>query len=121
MHPYSHFFCIFVGEKEKRKREMTDLSMLSVHAKLASTRRGDWILDPFAGSSTTGIASSLLGRRFLGIEREEEFVRMSRARRDEIDRLSVADSYRKKIKDICNSSDSSEHLFNEEVSIDLPF
>jgi len=88
---------------------------------LASTRRGDWVLDPFAGSSTTGIASSLLGRRFLGIEREEEFVQMSRARRVEIDRLSVADSYRKKIKDICNSPDDSANALTEEMFTDLPF
>lgn len=31
---------------------------------LASTRGGAWILDPFTGSSTTGIAANLLGRRF---------------------------------------------------------
>ena len=32
---------------------------------LASTNPGDWILDPFAGSSTTGIAANLCGRRGL--------------------------------------------------------
>lgn len=32
---------------------------------LASTQPGQWILDPFSGSSTTGIASSLLGLVFL--------------------------------------------------------
>lgn len=37
---------------------------------MASTKPGAWILDPFAGSSTTGIAANLLGRRFLGIERK---------------------------------------------------
>ena len=45
---------------------------------LASTKAGAWILDPFAGSSTTGIAANLLGRRFLGIEREEEYVAISK-------------------------------------------
>src|SRR5919205_3259709 len=33
-----------------------------------ATRKGDWILDPFAGRGTTGIVSALLGRNFTGIE-----------------------------------------------------
>ena len=52
---------------------------------LASTSPGDWILDPFSGSSTTGIAANLCGRRFAGIEQEEEFCRMSAARREELE------------------------------------
>lgn len=40
----------------------------------ASTFPGAWILDPFTGSSTTGIAANLLGRRFLGIDQNEEFL-----------------------------------------------
>ena len=88
---------------------------------LASTKQGDWILDPFAGSSTTGIASALLGRRFLGIEKEEEFVKISKARREEIEKLSVAENYRKKIKDICNSSDMLGNILSEENNVDLPF
>jgi len=35
---------------------------------LASTNRGDLVLDPFAGSGTTGIAAIKLGRRFLGVD-----------------------------------------------------
>lgn len=50
----------------------------------ASTESGAWILDPFTGSSTTGIAANLLGRRFLGIDREEEFLQISKARKEEI-------------------------------------
>jgi len=38
------------------------------------TREGDWVLDPFLGSGTTGIASKLLNRNFIGIEREEEYM-----------------------------------------------
>lgn len=41
---------------------------------LASTKVGDIILDPFAGSSTTGIAANLLGRKFIGIEQDEDFL-----------------------------------------------
>lgn len=49
---------------------------------LASTRPGAWIMDPFSGSGTTGIAASLCGRRFLGLEREENYLELSRARRE---------------------------------------
>ena len=63
---------------------------------MASTQTGAWILDPFAGSSTTGIAANLLGRRYLGIEREEEYAKMGVNRRKEIDRL---ESYTKLLKD----------------------
>ena len=43
---------------------------------MASTRPGEWVLDPLCGSSTTGIAANLLGRRFLGIDQEEEFLKI---------------------------------------------
>ena len=38
---------------------------------MASTDQGDIVLDPFAGSSTTGIAANLLGRKFIGFEKED--------------------------------------------------
>lgn len=38
------------------------------------TREGDWVLDPFLGSGTTGVASKLIGRNFIGIEREREYM-----------------------------------------------
>lgn len=44
---------------------------------LASTNEGDWILDPFSGSSTTGVATVRLNRKFIGCELEEEFIQLS--------------------------------------------
>ena len=70
---------------------------------MASTQKGAWILDPFAGSSTTGIAANLLERRFLGIEREEKFVAISKARREEIGNIKTYYNYRNKIADIVKS------------------
>lgn len=64
---------------------------------LASTKENDWILDPFAGSSTTGIAASLLGRRFLGIDQETGFLELSKARREEIENPRIRQNYREKI------------------------
>lgn len=51
---------------------------------LASTNKGDLILDPFAGSSTTGIAANLLGRSFVGIDESEEYLNLSIKRREYI-------------------------------------
>ncbi len=60
---------------------------------LASTKPNEWILDPFTGSSTTGIASSLLGRRFLGIDMEESYLNLSKDRREEIDNPLIRENY----------------------------
>ena len=64
---------------------------------LASTKEKDWILDPFAGSSTTGIAASLLNRQFLGLEQEEEFLMLSKSRREELNDISKQNEYRNRI------------------------
>jgi site-specific DNA-methyltransferase (adenine-specific) len=41
---------------------------------LASTNKNDVILDPFCGSATTGIAALALGRRFIGIDQEKNYL-----------------------------------------------
>ena len=53
---------------------------LCARAILASTKSGDVILDPFTGSSTTGIAAALLGRRFVGIDADASYLSISRDR-----------------------------------------
>jgi DNA modification methylase len=45
-----------------------------------ATDPGDAVLDPYAGSCTTGVACLELGRRFVGIERRENFVELARQR-----------------------------------------
>ena len=77
---------------------------------LASTKPGAWILDPFAGSSTTGIAANLLERRYLGIEQEEKFAAIGKARREEIDNQHTYTLYRNKIPDIVKSADNQLKL-----------
>lgn len=44
---------------------------------LASTNEGDLVFDPFAGSSTTGVAAIKLNRRFVGCELDAEFLKLS--------------------------------------------
>jgi len=47
---------------------------------LASTNKGDVILDPFAGSSTTGIAAAINDRKFVGIDLEKKYLELSKKR-----------------------------------------
>ncbi len=44
------------------------------------TKPGDLVLDPFCGSGTTGVACLRLGRRFLGIEQQQQYAETARAR-----------------------------------------
>src|SRR3989338_6675842 len=53
---------------------------------LASTNKGDLVLDPFTGSSTTGIASHLFGRHFIGVDLDKQFLDVSIKRFEELDR-----------------------------------
>lgn len=46
----------------------------------ASTNEGDLILDPFCGSSTTGVAAKELKRCYVGIDCTEEFIELSQRR-----------------------------------------
>ncbi len=46
----------------------------------ASTRPGDWCLDPFAGSGTLGAVCAELGRRFVLLDSSPEAVEVTRAR-----------------------------------------
>jgi len=57
----------------------------------ASTNVGDLVLDPFAGSGTTGVAASQLDRKFLGCERDEKFVRLATKRLSSPSELSTGD------------------------------
>jgi len=46
---------------------------------LFATQKGDWVLDPFCGRGTTGIAALSLGRRFFGIDLYAENVEKARS------------------------------------------
>ncbi|MBI4666656.1 MAG: site-specific DNA-methyltransferase [Nitrospinae bacterium] len=47
---------------------------------LASSNEGDLVLDPFCGSSTTGVSAMLLKRSYVGIDMEEGFLALSKRR-----------------------------------------
>jgi modification methylase len=58
---------------------------------LASTQPGDVVLDPFFGSGTTGAVAKKLGRNFIGLEREDEYIDYAQARIDAIEADSDRD------------------------------
>jgi modification methylase len=49
---------------------------------LATTKKGDVVLDPFFGTGTTGAVAKRLGRRWIGIDREGVYVEAAQARID---------------------------------------
>jgi modification methylase len=66
---------------------------------IATTNPGDVVLDPFFGTGTTGAVAKMLGRDFIGIEREEAYRkaahdRISRVRRFDASALEITGSKR---------------------------
>jgi modification methylase len=51
---------------------------------LSSTNPGDVILDPFFGTGTTGAVAKKLGRRFIGLERDDAYIAAARERIDHV-------------------------------------
>lgn len=96
-------------EKEQGKHPTQKTLRLLYRIILASTNKGDIILDPFSGSGTTGIAANLLGRKYIGIEQEKSFIDLSLCRR-----LALEDTpTRKKLFDkMCENRQESTVLIN---------
>jgi site-specific DNA-methyltransferase (cytosine-N4-specific) len=46
----------------------------------AGSRNGDYVLDPFFGSGTTGVVCNELGRNSVGIELKTEYAELARER-----------------------------------------
>lgn len=116
-----HYFNYELMKKFNNNKQMTDVWHLPAIARwektcgkhptqkplsllsriiLASTPEQAWILDPFCGSGTTGIAASLLGRRFLGIDKECSFLEMAKLRREELNVEGRKKEYSRKIRDL---------------------
>ena len=65
------------GEKKFGKHPTQKPIDLLARIVLASTDKGDLIIDPFTGSSTTGLASFLNDRKFIGIDLEKKYLDLS--------------------------------------------
>ena len=53
---------------------------------MASTNEGDMVLDPFTGSSTTGLAALLNDRKFIGIDTDKNYLDLSIKRFEELNK-----------------------------------
>jgi modification methylase len=58
---------------------------------MASTKPGDIILDPFFGAGTTGAVAKRLGRRYIGIEREDAYVQLATLRISRVQPATAAE------------------------------
>jgi len=65
------------GEKKFGKHPTQKPLDLLKRIVLASTKKDNIVLDPFTGSSTTGLAAILQGRKFVGIDTESKFLDLS--------------------------------------------
>ena len=65
---------------------------------LSCTQPGDTILDPFTGSSTTGVSANLLGRNFVGIDNQKKYIELSKLRKIDIDKKEKSKEYISKMR-----------------------
>ncbi|ANV98582.1 DNA methylase N-4 [Helicobacter enhydrae] len=91
------FPAIAPWEKTNGKHPTQKPLALLVRLILMASNKDSLICDPFSGSSTTGIASNLLGRKFVGIEKETEFIEMSIKRKEELEKRK--DEFVRKLRD----------------------
>lgn len=79
--------------KQSDKHHMVGKPTSLMRELMRPVSHGGLVLDPFAGSSTTGVAAVLSGRRFIGIERDTAYADVSRSRLEaaEADVYGVAD------------------------------
>ena len=70
------------GPREKLQGRHPTQKPLSLLERViaASSVEGDLVLDPFTGSGTTGVAAVTSGRRFLGIEMNEDYLDLAARR-----------------------------------------
>ena len=68
------------GEDGKKAHSTQKPEELLRRVILSSSSEGDLVLDPFLGSGTTGAVARKLNRKFIGIEREEKYIKIAKQR-----------------------------------------
>lgn len=92
------FSAIAPWEKINGKHPTQKPIALLVRLLLMASNEDSLICDPFSGSSTTGIAANLLNRKFIGFEKENEFINLSIKRKIELENNFI--NIKSKIKDL---------------------
>lgn len=72
------------SEKAEGKHPTQKPEYLLERIVLASTAEGQVVLDPFCGSGTTGVEVVRYGRKFIGIEINEEYLEISKKRLEKV-------------------------------------
>lgn len=80
IHDFFESSSISVGEKNFGKHPTQKPLVLMNHFVDLLTNEGDMVLDPFMGSGSTGVAAVHKGRKFYGIELDENYFKISKAR-----------------------------------------
>ncbi|PIE47695.1 MAG: hypothetical protein CSA42_02325 [Gammaproteobacteria bacterium] len=62
------------------------------------------MLDPFTGSSTTGIASNVLNRKFIGIDKEIKFLQLSQSRYEDLQIKGRKQEFKEQFNRLLNKS-----------------
>lgn len=76
---------------------------------LSSTNVGDIVLDPFCGSASTGVSAIRHGRKFMGIEREREYIALANRR---LESMRSADS-----DETCDLASAMEDLYASQSGV----
>lgn len=80
----------YINNPDKEKKQHPTQKPLALMKYLVESfsQEGQTILDPFAGAGTTLVAAKELGRNFIGIEKDEEYVRICLARLGKLKELN---------------------------------
>ncbi len=79
------------GDDGKKVHPTQEPEALLARIIMSCTKPGDTILDPFFGSGTTGAVAKRLGRNFVGIEREQDYIDAASARIEAVEPLGGAE------------------------------
>ena len=73
------------GERRFGKHPTQKPESLMMHFVEVLSNEGDWVLDPFMGSGTTGVVAKKQGKHYVGIELNKEYIEIANNRIEKFD------------------------------------